>query len=426
LLTPSEFLRQLRRRTFADEADFAMHYDKMRKSVEARLRGEGAEEAAANEAAALAAANAKKTDAELYPLLFRLDAELTPDELKEKQRQKRLKGAAEQQAQRRREKEARLQAEKQRAEMEAAEFAADPAAFIASLHRARESVLTAREERIKAESEGGQGRRSAAAKKRASLLASMGGSGGSIEVIEKNARKDRAAFQKEASFGMRDDDWAVYEDVRLPGDAGGGGGGARNDSDDERDALGKIEAKLEHFDPAGLSALRSSEAGTPAVQTPADFQVSLWVDRVRLPEMLFEPHALLGIDEAGLGEMLARTLARLDPALAQRAVRNVLLCGGSALLPNFRARIEFELRQLRPVGAPIGVRMARDAQWDAWRGAARLCSSTPFEQIFMTRAEWEEQGPDYLKEHSHSNRWAQVQPQSEDAAPDSTKRKKRI
>jgi len=421
LMTPSEFLRQLKRRTFADEADFAMHLDKMRKSIEARLRGEGAEEAAANEAAALAAANAKKSEQELYPLLFRPDAELTPDELKEKQKQKRLKGSAEQQAQRRREKEARQQAEKQRADMEAAEYAADPQAFVASLYRTRENILAAREERLKAEADGSQqGRRSAAAKKRASLLAAMGGSGGSIELIEKNARKDRAAFQREAAFGMRDEDWKVYEDVRLPGDSGGGAGG---DSEDEREALSKIESKLSQFDPAGLMALRSESS--PAAKTAADFQVALWVDRVRLPEMLFEPAALLGIDEAGLAEMLSRTLARLDPAYAARAVQNVLLVGGSTLFPNFRERVEYELRQLRPVGTPLRVRMARDAQWDAWRGAAQLCNRSPFSQLFFTRAEWEEQGPEYLKEHSHANRLAQVQPQPEDGA-DTGKRRKRI
>ena len=134
--------------------------------------------------------------------------------MKEKQKQKRLKGSAEVQAARRREKEVRLLAEKQQRDQEAADFAADPIAFLAQLQRARETLLSAREERLKSEADS-NGRRGAAAKKRASLLASMGGSGGSIETIEKNARKDRQAFQKEATFGMREEDWKVYDDVRM-------------------------------------------------------------------------------------------------------------------------------------------------------------------------------------------------------------------
>lgn len=136
------------------------------------------------------------------------------DELKEKAKQKRLKGSADVQAARRREKEQRLLAEKQSRELEAQEYAADPQAFLAGLRRARDAVVQGRDERLKAEADS-TGRRSAAAKKRASLLAAMGGSGGSIESIEKNARKDRQAFQKEAAFGMRDEDWKVYEDVRM-------------------------------------------------------------------------------------------------------------------------------------------------------------------------------------------------------------------
>ena len=148
--------------------------------------------------------------------LFCADAGCS-DELKEKAKQKRLKGSADMQAARRREKEQRLLAEKQSREAEAAEFAADPQAFLANLVRAREALVQTREERAKAEADGagGTGRRSVAAKKRASLLAAMGGSGGSIESIEKNARKDRLAFQKEAAFGMRDEDWKIYEDVRM-------------------------------------------------------------------------------------------------------------------------------------------------------------------------------------------------------------------
>ena len=38
-LSPSEYLRQLKRRTFADESDFLAHYEKLKKSVEQRLKG---------------------------------------------------------------------------------------------------------------------------------------------------------------------------------------------------------------------------------------------------------------------------------------------------------------------------------------------------------------------------------------------------
>lgn len=71
LMTPSEFLRQLKRRTFESEQEFVQHYDKMKKSIEQRLAGgDKAEEAAQPPAE-------PKTDEQLFPLLSRPDAELT-------------------------------------------------------------------------------------------------------------------------------------------------------------------------------------------------------------------------------------------------------------------------------------------------------------------------------------------------------------
>jgi hypothetical protein len=70
-LTPSEYLRQLKRRTFENEADFLAHYDKMKKSIEQRLSGGGGDKAEETGPPAEA-----KTDEQLFPLLSRPDAEL--------------------------------------------------------------------------------------------------------------------------------------------------------------------------------------------------------------------------------------------------------------------------------------------------------------------------------------------------------------
>ena len=81
----------------------------------------------------------------------------------------------------------------------------------------------------------------------------------------------------------------------------------------------------------------------------------------------------------------------------------MLLCGGTSLFPGFLTRLTNEVRALRPEGSPIRVRMARDPQLDAWKGAAALCNTKPFHTLFMSRAEWSEMGAEYLKEHALSN-----------------------
>ena len=352
---------------------FSFSYDKLKKSVSIRLSGESAEDVAAAQEAATVA-RLMLPESELYPLLARPDAELTPEELKEKSKQKRAKAIGEIQLQRRREKEQRLALEKQQREIEEQEFEANPEEFIKNLQRQKEAILLSREDRLRAENDA-TGRRSAASKKRMQLLATMGGSGGSIEAIEKQlARKDKASFAKESTFGMKDEDWKIYEEVRLPSAAAGVGGrfGERDESDEEREQLQKIQSKLNRYDPHGSVAVGSS----PPVSslTRDDFVVPLWVDRVRLPEMFFQPHALLGIDEAGIAELMTRIFDNVTSDQADRLARHILLVGGSTQFPHFRQRIANEVRQIRPfaLADQVNVAYARHPQWDAWRGAARI------------------------------------------------------
>jgi len=53
----------------------------------------------------------------------------------------------------------------------------------------------------------------------------------------------------------------------------------------------------------------------------------------------------------------------------------VLLTGGNTLVSGFDKRIESELRMLSPVGTPINVVRAYDAQLDAWKGGAKLAQN---------------------------------------------------
>lgn len=111
-----------------------------------------------------------------------------------------------------------------------------------------------------------------------------------------------------------------------------------------------------------------------SILSASDFQVPLWVDRVRLPEFFFQPTALLGLDEAGLSEMIRRALVRLPTEHATRVAKHIFVCGGSTQFPNFLTRIENEVRQIRPTDSELRVAHARHPQWDAWRGAARMCN----------------------------------------------------
>mmetsp|Transcript_48412 Transcript_48412/g.116172 ORF Transcript_48412/g.116172 Transcript_48412/m.116172 type:complete len:80 (-) Transcript_48412:32-271(-) len=68
-------------------------------------------------------------------------------------------------------------------------------------------------------------------------------------------------------------------------------------------------------------------------------------------------------------------------------------------------RIRYELTSVLPFGSNVVVRRARDPCLDAWKGGSSLAAMQDSRLSWMTRAEYEEMGVGYFKEHVCSNRY---------------------
>jgi len=211
-------------------------------------------------------------------------------------------------------------------------------------------------------------------------------------------------------FGADDADWGIYRDIAVNRDDSDG-----EDEDDNPDAaLRTLEQELLRHDPDfsyedtreaqddwSKKLLHAFERGPRPFdgESPAQrHQVHLSVERVRVPEVVFRPAALAGLDQAGLVEMAADILTQRLPA-ADRPdfLRDIFLAGGATLFDHFDDRLRDGLRALLPAGAPLRVRRADDALLDAWRGAAGWAGSDAWRTAAVTREEYQEKGPEYLK-----------------------------
>jgi actin-related protein 5 len=221
-------------------------------------------------------------------------------------------------------------------------------------------------------------------------------------------------------FGQDDSDWNVYHEISKD---------TPEDEEAELAELGHLDELLNQYDPGfkpddmdeDEKAMRQSifyrlahgaavELGTfppdkKEVAARAN-QIHLNVERIRVPEVLFQP-SIVGLDQAGVVEIISQILRGLNPATQDMLMRNVLLTGTHSLYPNFVERLEKELRSIRPVGSDLVVRRAADPRLDAWRGAAMWAASSGAEGLkkaSLTRKEYLEAGEDYLKEFAYSNR----------------------
>ncbi|CAK7227756.1 Actin-related protein 5 [Sporothrix curviconia] len=232
-------------------------------------------------------------------------------------------------------------------------------------------------------------------------------------------KRRRGGGGDDDDFGADDADWAVYRDIAVN----------RDDSDDEEREenpdvqLKGLEELLLQYDPAftyedtreaqddwSKKMLHAFERGPRPfdADSPAQrHQIHLNVERIRVPEVLFQPSAIAGIDQAGLveiaGDILTQRLTGLPGIDRNDFLRDVFLTGGLTLFQNFDERLYAGLQALLPAGAPLRLRRATDPLADAWRGAAGWAGSSAWRQAAVTKEEYQEKGPEYIKEHDQGN-----------------------
>jgi actin-related protein 5 len=223
------------------------------------------------------------------------------------------------------------------------------------------------------------------------------------------------AEEADDRFGTDDEDWQVYRDIKSgpidPLTAGDDEDAQQQREEADQAALMSIEEELERHDESFYAVLaqelsasrtildRLREPELPAQDDEAArHQLHMNVERWRVPESLFQPQALLGLDSAGLPEAINHLLSALPPSQQSRLTANIFITGGFASTPGLAPRLQSELRALRPDNEQVVVKMAADLQGDAWRGASRIASGDSGVQPipWITRAWYDEHGGERL------------------------------
>lgn len=359
------------------------------------------------------------------------DDELSAAGLKRKRHIKALRGAAEARQRLKREKEEAKQRENDRLEDIARRRAENPEQYVAELRQEREEVA-AKIRKRKAERKAGSDRRSVAARERMRLLAQHAGNKGEVDHDKApgpgsgpgSRRREKA--KETDTFGMNDSDWDVYRDMRVREETGED---SDNGSAADNERLAELREEILKIDPEDEDPTLVRPVGSALLFVPhsVEDEIPMVVDRYRTPEALFQP-SLLGVEQCGLSEAIELALRSFTSQDERRnIVKEAFVTGGVSATPGMRARIAREIRQICPHdwGEDIvaGVRMASDPVRDAWRGASLFAETggQAFQDACITRADYEERGPDYLREHGMGN-WYVPTPSVEVADADKKKK----
>lgn len=119
--------------------------------------------------------------------------------------------------------------------------------------------------------------------------------------------------------------------------------------------------------------------------------ITLGQERFRYAEAFFQP-SVIGLEGVGVHEIVFNAIEKCDMDLRRDMFKNIVLAGGTTLLPGFTNRMRTQFHSIsyqKTRGARIASAYEKDA---AWIGGSVLASLPTFKDMWCTRQEYDETG----------------------------------
>jgi len=120
--------------------------------------------------------------------------------------------------------------------------------------------------------------------------------------------------------------------------------------------------------------------------------ISVGSERFRCPEVLFKP-SLVGKEADGIHDATYRSIMSCDIDVRRELYANVVLSGGTTMFPGIGERMTKELTALAPSTMKIKVIAPPERRYSVWIGGSILSSLTTFQQMWVSKEEYDEAGP---------------------------------
>jgi actin len=138
--------------------------------------------------------------------------------------------------------------------------------------------------------------------------------------------------------------------------------------------------------------MRTSELGK-TYEMPDGQVIPVGVERFRCAEALFQP-SFMGIKAAGIHEQIYSSIMKCDDnGVRKELYGNIVLSGGTTLLPGFTERVQKEVQALAPPTMTIKVIAPPERKNSVWIGGSILASLPAFQQSWISEEEYYEYGP---------------------------------
>jgi len=120
--------------------------------------------------------------------------------------------------------------------------------------------------------------------------------------------------------------------------------------------------------------------------------ITIGTSRFRTPEALFQP-TKVGLEDEGIHQLVYTSIMKCDVDIRKDLYANTVLSGGSTMYPGIQERMEKEVIALAPPTMKIKVVAPPERKYSVWIGGSILASLSTFDNMWITKEEYDESGP---------------------------------
>jgi len=120
--------------------------------------------------------------------------------------------------------------------------------------------------------------------------------------------------------------------------------------------------------------------------------ITVGTERFRCPEVLFQP-SLVGKEASGVHDTSFQSIMKCDVDIRKDLYSNVVLSGGTTMFQGIGERMTKELTALAPSTMKIKVVAPPERKYSVWIGGSILSSLSTFQQMWISKGEYDESGP---------------------------------